>query len=110
MPKGDKNSKKGFWRLNKALYGLKQAGRQWFLTISKFLWENGYTQLSTELCIFKKVLNNKIVGLTGLYVDKIMITGTIEEIRNMISKHKKIFKNLKLWTSKIHTRNKNRKR
>ena len=92
IPKGDKNFKKGFWRLNRALYGLKQAGRQWFLTISKFLRENGYTQLSSEPCIFKKVINNKLVGLIGLYVDDMMITGNNREIRNIISKLKKRFK------------------
>jgi len=87
-----KISKKGFWRLNRVLYGLKQAGRQWFLTISKFLRENGYTQLSSEPCIFKKVINNKLVGLIGLYVDDMMITGNNREIRNIISKLKKRFK------------------
>jgi len=47
IPPGDKNYKKGFWRLKKALYGLKQSGRQWNQTITNFLKSEVFIQLTT---------------------------------------------------------------
>ena len=92
IPEGDKNYKKGFWKLNKALYGLRQAGRQWFLTISNFLIKNGFQQLSSEQCIFKKVKNNKLITLIGLYVDDMLICGSTSETNKIINKIKGRFK------------------
>ena len=67
IPPGDTNFGKGFWKLNKALYGLRQSGRQWNITITNFLIKNGYTQLISEKCIFKKIIENKLVCIIGLY-------------------------------------------
>eukprot|EP00833_Pecoramyces_ruminatium_P017559 jgi/Orpsp1_1/1191591/evm.model.d7180000087207.1 len=93
VPPGDSNFGKGYWLLNKALYGLKQSGRQWNITISKFLIESGFTQISSEKCLFmKKTKNNKISCLIGLYVDDMLITGIDSEIKNIINKLKHRFK------------------
>eukprot|EP00833_Pecoramyces_ruminatium_P003607 jgi/Orpsp1_1/1177639/evm.model.c7180000062253.1 len=93
IPPGDPNYGKGFWRLNKALYGLKQSGRQWNHMITKFLISIGYSQLSTEQCIFKKSNNGNILKcIIGLYVDDMIITGDINEINNIIREIKNKFK------------------
>ncbi len=92
IPLGDKNYKKGFWRLNKALYGLKQSGRQWNETITKFLISIGFVQLSSEPCIFKKVRNGKISCIIGIYVDDMIITGDKNEMIKCINDIKKEFK------------------
>ena len=92
IPEGDKKYKKGYWRLEKALYGLKQAGRQWFITISKFIIKNGFHQLNSEHCIFKRTKNNKLVAMIGLYVDDMIICGTKPEVQRIIQKIKGKFK------------------
>ena len=92
IPPGDPNHNKGFWRLKKALYGLKQSGRQWNQTITIFLQSMGFIQLSTEKCIFKKILNNKLLCIIGLYVDDMIITGERGEVFNIIEKIKIRFK------------------
>jgi len=92
IPPGDANFGKGYWKLRKALYGLKQSGRQWYLTISEFLIEQGFIQLSSEKCIFKKTVNGKLVCIIGLYVDDIAIAGLVKEISNIINKIKQKFK------------------
>ena len=92
IPPGDANYKKGFWRLNKALYGLKQSGRQWYETISSFLTQNGFDKLKSEPCIFKKYSKANLLCIIGLYVDDMLITGTIQEINDIVNKIKLKFK------------------
>jgi len=38
---------------------LKQSGRQWYITISSFLINQGFKQLTSEKCLFKRIVNNK---------------------------------------------------
>ena len=92
IPPGDANFGKRYWKLRKALYGLKQSGCQWYLTISEFLIEQGFIQLSSEKCIFKKTVNGKLVCIIGLYVDDMAIAGLVKEINNIINKIKQKFK------------------
>ena len=92
IPPGDPNFGRGYWKLNKALYGLKQSGRQWYKTISKFLIEQGMEQLKSESCVFKKVINRKLVCIIGLYVDDMIVTGEKEEINKIFNKIKNKFK------------------
>eukprot|EP00833_Pecoramyces_ruminatium_P001431 jgi/Orpsp1_1/1175463/evm.model.c7180000054002.1 len=88
IPPGDTNFGRGYWKLNKALYGLKQSGRQWYITISTFLIEQGFHQLSSEKCLFKRIKNGKLVCLIGLYVDDMVITGNINEIKYIVNRIK----------------------
>ena len=92
IPPGNVNYKKGFWLLNKALYGLKQSGRQWNIKITKFLIDNGFVQLNSEKCIFKKVANGVLIAIIGIYVDDMIITGYDNEIFSIINKIKRKFK------------------
>ena len=78
--------------MNKALYGLKQSGRQWNITITKFLVNNGYHQLISEKCIFKRIIKNKLLGIIGLYVDDMVITGEDKEIKKIVNIIKNNFK------------------
>jgi len=92
IPPGDPYFGRGYWKLNKALYGLRQSGRQWNITITDFLIEKGYKQLTSEKCIFGKFKNNRLTSIIGLYVDDMVITGEKEEIKNIIKKIKNNFK------------------
>jgi hypothetical protein len=63
-------------KLHKALYGLKQAPRAWNKKLVSTLREFGMKQCIADSCIFfKKDL------FVAIYVDDIIITGTIESIR-----------------------------
>eukprot|EP00833_Pecoramyces_ruminatium_P014940 jgi/Orpsp1_1/1188972/evm.model.d7180000068605.1 len=95
IPPGDTNFGRGYWKLNKALYGLKQSGRQWYITISTFLIEQGFHQLSSEKCLFKRIKNGKLVCLIGLYVDDMVIT----ELKTNII-YQKLDQLILFWESK----------
>jgi len=92
IPPGDKNYKNSFWLLNKALYGLKQSGLQWNIKITNFLINNGFTQLNSEKCIFKKVEKEILIAIIGIYEDDMIITGYDNEIFSIINKIKRKFK------------------
>jgi len=92
IPPGDPNFGKGYWMMNKALYELKQSGSQWNITITKFLVNNGYHQLISEKCIFKRIIKNKLLGIIGLYVDDMVITGEDKEIKRIVNIIKNNFK------------------
>jgi len=57
----DKNFGKGYWLLRKALYDLKQSGRRWHIHFTNFLKNNGFTQLTSEPCIFVKMEGRRAV-------------------------------------------------
>jgi len=78
--------------LNKALYGLKQSGRQWNITIDKFLKKYNFKPLKSEPCIYIFQENNKTQGLIGLYVDDMIIAGEKPIVSNIILQIKKDFK------------------
>jgi len=92
IPPGAPNYGRGYWKLEKAVYGLKQSGRQWYITFTKFLIKNNFIQLISEPCIFKKMKNNKVVCIIGIYVDDLLITGIKNEIFDIINKIKNNFK------------------
>jgi len=53
----------------------------------------GFIQLKSESCIFKKTNdNNTLVCIIGLYVNDMVITGNINEINYIINKIKSKFK------------------
>ena len=55
------------WKLHKSLYGLKQAPKNWYLTLSAFLVEYGFTKSARDPCVF--VFVDKATGeLQGVFV------------------------------------------
>ena len=75
----DENEPEKVCKLNKSLYGLKQAPICWNTTIMKFLTENGFKRIESELGLY--VTHDIILGL---YVDDILIAGkNINEIKKV---------------------------
>ena len=74
-------------KLKKSLYGLKQAGREWYLSISKFLIEKiGCKQSKCDPCLFR-VKNRKVIIF--LYVDDILVMAENDkEYENLVSRLK----------------------
>ncbi len=42
------------YRVNKPVYGMAQAGRRWQRSLFPFLISLGFTQFSTDSCLFRK--------------------------------------------------------
>ena len=75
---------------------MKQSGRQWNETTIKHLKENGFIQLISEPCVFKKVKNGKISCIVGLYIDDMTITGNDNNIKETIKAIIYKYKNFKM--------------
>ena len=59
----------------KSLYGLKQAARMWYLLVSDFLKEIGFSPMAVDPTIFRHTESEVIIGV---HVDDFMITGEDE--------------------------------
>ncbi len=89
-------------KLLRALYGLPQSPKAWFETINRVLHDLGYVALNNEPCLYFKMNEyNKLVALTVLYVDDMLIANTIKrELEAIIERMKARF-NLKInWNPK----------
>ena len=64
-------------KLKKALYSLKQAPRAWYFHLDKYLQQQGFTKDSTDINLYTKVENDKLLIIV-VYVDDI-IFGKNEE-------------------------------
>ena len=60
------------YRLNKAIYGLRQSGRAWWLTISKFLKDLGFSCLTSDPCVFRMKVKDDAITI-GIYVDDLIL-------------------------------------
>jgi hypothetical protein len=69
--------------LRKALYGCVQASRLWYLKLSQFLKDIGYTNSEIEPCVFRKV-EGDTVYLMIVYVDDLLIIASAEEIKRRV--------------------------
>jgi hypothetical protein len=61
------------YRLLRSLYGLPQSGRNWNSVITAFFIELGFVQLREDLCVFVLFHDGKLVAVTALYVDDILL-------------------------------------
>ena len=61
-------------KLLKCQYGLKQAGREWHLLLVKWVVEiMELEQCKAEPCIFRQMINGKVVLMVGVHVDDIIV-------------------------------------
>ena len=67
----------------KSLYGLKQAARMWYLLVSDFLKEIGFSPMAVDPTIFRHTGSGVIIGV---HVDDFMITGEDENAINKVKK------------------------
>nr|GEW74472.1 zinc finger, CCHC-type [Tanacetum cinerariifolium] len=73
------------FKLKKSLYGLKLAPKQWNDKFDKSILSNGFTNNSSDRCIYSKFTKDYGVILC-LYVDDILIVGTNMEGINETNK------------------------
>ena len=69
----------------KSLYGLKQAARMWYLLVSDFLKEIGFSPMAVDPTVFRHKESGVIIGV---HVDDFMITGedevAIEKVKEQL--------------------------
>ncbi|CAI5716713.1 unnamed protein product [Peronospora effusa] len=63
-------------QLRKSLYGLKQAGRLWSQLLHTRLFDAGFQQCESDMCLYWKQDGSDLV-VVGVYVDDLLATGTI---------------------------------
>ena len=63
------------FKLTKALYGLKQAPRAWYVRLSSFLLEKGFSKGKVDTTLFIKKFNNDLL-IVQIYVDDIIFGAT----------------------------------
>jgi Reverse transcriptase (RNA-dependent DNA polymerase) len=69
------------------LYELKQASRNWNNDMNQYLFDNGFTRLITDPCIYVKNIEPNVNGvyttnylMVALYVDDLLIAGSTKNI------------------------------
>lgn len=69
----------------KSLYGLKQAARMWYLLVSDFLKEIGFSPMAVDPTVFRHTESHVIIGV---HVDDFMLTGedevAIEKVKEQL--------------------------
>ncbi len=70
QPIGQEDGSSRVCLLNKALYGLNKALRIWFLTLTTFLKELGFSSLTADLAVFAR--GNTFIAV---HVDDMLIVG-----------------------------------
>ena len=60
-------------KLKKALYGTKQASRMWQLKLRDTLIQLGFSNSTTDPCLFVKEMKDKTRMIVGVYVDDIIV-------------------------------------
>jgi hypothetical protein len=64
-------------RLKKMLYGLQKSLRQWYFKFDKFMIEQGYSRWNFHYYVYFKRLYNGSYIILLLYVDDIIVVGSI---------------------------------
>ena len=80
-------------KLQKGLYGLKQSPRLWNKRIDTFLALQSFQRCKTDLCVYRKNLDDQNFALLGIWVDDIIIVSPpnhLETIKNSLKKEFKM--------------------
>lgn len=78
-------------RLIKSIYGLKQAARVWNERLHEVLEELGFARSEADPCLYVKIIAEMIMYII-VYVDDLVITGTLREIESTAKDLNKYFK------------------
>jgi hypothetical protein len=68
--------------LLKSLYGLKQAGNIWNATIHNYLIELGFKRSPSDLCVYTKNMEGRIVA--ALHVDDFLLAATPSQYKHFV--------------------------
>ena len=80
---GEKSNKTT--KLERAIYGLKQSGRKWGHLCADTLIEHGFEQCKADPCVFRKVVDQAVAMIVGVYVDDLLIGGSEENCESLLT-------------------------
>ncbi|KAK0596640.1 hypothetical protein LWI29_017641 [Acer saccharum] len=90
QPKGfvSPNQEQKVCKLQRSIYGLKQASRSWNIRFDDVIKSYGFEQNVDELCVYKRIIDKKVVFLV-LYVDDILLirndVGILSEVKGWLA-------------------------
>ena len=64
------------WLLKRPMYGLDDSGRQWYLTLSDFLYKHNCDRLDTDWAVFYFKVDGILHGITTIHVDDLQFCGS----------------------------------
>lgn len=85
------NSGEKICKLNKSLYGLKQSPRCWNIKFSNFLKSFNFKESHAEKCIYRAIVNGKIVYLALFVDDGLIVSESKAAIQVVINRLKGSF-------------------
>jgi hypothetical protein len=80
-----------YCRLHTGLYGCVQASKLWYEKLCAFLVWQGYEQSETDLCVFRRVVENGVYLIT-VYVDDLLNFATQDEFSRLKTAFTKDFR------------------
>ena len=63
------------FRIKKAIYGLLNAPRRWFEKLAAELEKGGWLRSKLEPCVWRLFSGDQLVGLIGVHVDDVVVSG-----------------------------------
>ena len=79
LPEGCGEQSKRITKLGRAIYGLNQSGRKWGHSCADNLIADVFEQCKSDPCIFRKVVDEVVVMIFGVYMDNLLIGGSEED-------------------------------
>ena len=78
-------------KLEREIYGLKQSGRKWGHLCAHTLIADGFEQCKADPCTFRKVVDEGVVIIIGVYVDDLLVGGSEENCESLLASLNKKF-------------------
>ena len=91
LPGGCGEQSKRTAKLGRAIYGLKQSGRAWGHLCADILIADGFEQRKADPGIFRKIVDEVVVMIIGLFVDDLSIGGSEEDCESSLASLNKMF-------------------
>ena len=86
---GEKSKKTA--KLETAIYALKKSGRKWGYLCADTLIADGCEQCKADSCIFRKIVDEIVVMIIGVYVDNLLVGGSQEDCESLLLSLNKMF-------------------
>ena len=84
LPGGCSEKSKTTAKLERTIYGLKQSGRKWGHLCADTLIADGVEQCKADSYIFRKIVDGVVVRIIGVYVDDLLVGGSIEDCESLM--------------------------
>ncbi len=91
-----------YCKLKKALYGFVQASKLWYKQLCGFLKEFSYERSDVDMCLFRKVIGERVYILL-VYVDDILVCTDEQEVEFLKQEFEKRYKWIMIEVGNKHS-------